>query len=282
MIGWLAVLACGPTPTLLLAADPGRTGLDGGDGPLGVARVDAFAAARGTDRLDLLVLYPTDGQTLSPLTSPLAHVAFAQGALVDVERYLWLGVRLASTGRATVVLPRHPADLAVLEPANARASLDALSDLAHRGLVPPAAEASGSGPHRVLAGHSLGGAMAAGSWIDAGSADLVLLGAWPAEGVPAGDGGYLALVGSNDLYATPAEVEGKLQPWASLGHLGVVTGMNHFTVTDDPTDRELAADGPEDGDPALLRAAVAAALGAFLDGADPTTADLPGDVSWRY
>jgi hypothetical protein len=135
-----------------------------------------------------ILLTPTAG------TTRVAGLVFYPGALVDPHAYLpWLS-DLAATGMA-VVVAKMPGNMAVLE-------IDA--GLAVRSLVPQVST-------WVVAGHSLGGAMAA--WSVANHPDawkgLVLLAAYPAdsESLASWSGPVLSLSASDDGLATPQKVD---------------------------------------------------------------------------
>ncbi len=172
------------------------------------------------------------------------------GGRVRPHAYAWLGVALAPTGVRTLI-PTMPLDLAVF----GRDRLDALTEA---GLVGP-------GPV-VLAGHSLGGAMAvahlarrAEGAVDA----LVLMGAYPAseDDLSGRDLPTLVLAAEHDGLATPDEVR------AGLARLPVGAGVERI---DGAVHAFFGRYGPQRGDgvPTVPRASaereIAGALEAFL------------------
>lgn len=173
------------------------------------------------------------------------------GGLVRPHAYTWIGVALAPVGVRTLV-PAMPLDLAVL----ARDRADALIE-DHR-----SGEAT-----VVIAGHSLGGAMAA-SWAarNEGAADgLVLMGAYPASGddLSGHDLPTLVLAAEHDGLATLAEVRDGMVRLPGRAGIEIVDGAVHAF---------FGRYGPQSGDGlptvprAVAEAEIAGALEAFLAG----------------
>lgn len=173
------------------------------------------------------------------------------GGLVRPHAYAWIGVALAPVGIRTLI-PTMPLDLAVLG-----------RDRASR-LI----EGKRQGERRVVvAGHSLGGAMAA-SWLarNPGAVDgLILMGAYPAGGddlsglsLPT-----LVLAAEYDGLATLAEVEDGLARLPAGTGVEVIAGAVHAF---------FGRYGPQRGDglPTVPRAVaereIAGAVEAFLAG----------------
>lgn len=167
------------------------------------------------------------------------------GGLVRPQAYAWLGVALAPYGVRTVI-PAMPLDLAVLAPDRADRLLAGL----------------GSVPARVvLAGHSLGGSMAARyvlrnpSNVDA----LVLLGAYSARGddLSGLDVPVLDVAAERDGLATVAEVRAGLDRLPPDTRLVVVEGAVHAF---------FGRYGPQRGDglPTVPRARAEAEVAAAL------------------
>lgn len=137
------------------------------------------------------------------------------GGLVRPHAYAWLGVALAPVGVRTLI-PAMPLDLAVL--ARDRASTLIERERDGERLV-------------VVAGHSLGGAMAA-SWLSRhpGDADaLVLMGAYPAAGddLSGTDLPTLVLAAEHDGLATLAEVEEGMTRLPARSGMEIVDGAVH-------------------------------------------------------
>lgn len=171
------------------------------------------------------------------------------GGLVRPHAYTWIGVALAPVGVRTLV-PAMPLDLAVL----ARDRADALVRDRRSG------EAT-----VVIAGHSLGGAMAA-SWAarHEGAVDgLVLMGAYPASGddLSGHDLPTLVLAAEHDGLATLNEIRDGMDRLPGRAGIEVVGGAVHAF---------FGRYGPQRGDglPTVPRsvaeAEIAGAIEAFL------------------
>jgi pimeloyl-ACP methyl ester carboxylesterase len=171
------------------------------------------------------------------------------GGLVRPHAYTWLGVALAPVGVRTLI-PTMPLDLAVLGRDRAGALIERARD----------------GERRVVvAGHSLGGAMAAG-WAarHPGAADgLILMGAYPAEGTDLRglDLPTLVLAAEHDGLATLPEVRQGMGRLPARAGLEIVGGAVHAF---------FGRYGPQRGDglPTVPRATaeaeIAGAVEAFL------------------
>lgn len=184
--------------------------------------------AEGEGRV-LLVLYP--------------------GGFVRPQAYEWLGRALAAEGVQTVI-PAFAADLAVLDSARAGVLIERYA----------------AGRPVVLAGHSLGGAMAAG-WASEHPgqlAGLVLMAAYPADGVRVtGSYAALSLWAGNDEVADGARVRAGLEQLPAGSRLVEVPGAVHSF---------FGRYGPQSGDgiPTVSRAdaeaAILAAVSSYLAG----------------
>lgn len=134
------------------------------------------------------------------------------GGLVRPQAYEWLGRTLADNDVHTVI-PEMPLDLAVLDSARADALVARYAD----------------GRPVVIAGHSLGGAMAA-QWAS-GHADrlagMVLMAAYPPDGVTVAGIPVLSLLAENDRVADPGKVRGGLDRLGNDTELVVVPGAVH-------------------------------------------------------
>lgn len=136
------------------------------------------------------------------------------GGLVRPQAYEWLGRALAAHGVQTVI-PEFFADLAV----TAKDRADSLIEhYAH-------------GRPVVLAGHSLGGAMAADYAARNGDrlAGLVLMGAYPPDGVDLSGNhfGALSLLAENDTVADAATVRAAVSREGPGSRLEVIPGAVH-------------------------------------------------------
>lgn len=271
------LLACRPVPTeagqVWTAPDAARDGALGLDGPHGAAFVAFPVLARATDVVPVEVFFPSDAEGW-PAGSAAPVVLFVQGGSVDAARYRWLLAHLATRG-AVGVLADHARDLAFFEADDSLWAWRRLEALAAQpgtleGLVAP------GGPVAV-AGHSLGAVVAAGLWGGEAEIDaLAMLAGYPAsDGMAAARAGSpaLALAGETDEKATVETVEEQTAEFADPFWFGVVEGMNHYAWTDDASARDLAGDGPVEGDLAAVRAHALAVLDAFFDAALTGDAD---------
>ena len=232
----LLLLACAAGPSLLLAPDASRSGLDGEPGPLGTAMVPVSYTARVTERVDADFVYPADGDAAPTAVDggwPL--VVFIHGAAVEPERYHWFASHLASRGYA-VALPRHSTGFSLFESGNAR--------VVRAGVAGDYADAlSGAA---AVAGHSMGGVSGVIDWVAEPEFAAIFLAAsypdpWIDPALRAGSPA-LSLVGTEDRYAQPSDVEAGADRFRPA-FFGEITGMNHFDWTDDPLESELADDG---------------------------------------
>ena len=194
--GWLAnTLAPGP---LRPSADAAVE-----DVPPTLVRIAAYREAGGG-----VEVAPADGG---------ADVLFVlyPGGLVRPHAYTWLGVALAPVGVRTLI-PAMPLDLAVLGRDRASALIARLGEDERR---------------TVVAGHSLGGAMAAG-WADRhpGAADgLIQMGAYPPSGTDLSgrDLPTLVLAAEHDGLASLTEVREGMARLPERAGLEVVGGAVH-------------------------------------------------------
>lgn len=240
---WLALLACARTGslTVVVEADPARTGTDGTDGPYGAAVVERRYAARVTEGVWTRVWWPVDGDGAPAVTGAPAMV-LVQGGSVAVDRYDWLASHLATRGYG-VVMPEHPFDLAILAVGNAQdAWVGVVGDTGapFTGVFDPRQPLG-------VAGHSLGGVVAAMNWVEDERFDAVaLLAAYPADGTAVGTRAgspVLVMVGSDDGASLPTDVEAGFERFGEPRWYGEVEGMNHYAWTDDATEADLAKDG---------------------------------------
>ncbi|ULH15073.1 alpha/beta hydrolase [Deinococcus sp. KNUC1210] len=173
------------------------------------------------------------------------------GGLVRPQAYQWIGTALAPLGVETVIV-RFPLDLAVLGTGRADAVI----------------RRYGAGKTVYLAGHSLGGAMAA-QYVSghAGQvAGLILMGAYPAGNVSlASQTGLrvLDLMGEHDEVAKKAAVQDGLTRLPAQTRLVTVRGSVHsFFGRYGPQ----AGDGTPTVTHAQAEAQIVAELSAFLAG----------------
>lgn len=173
---------------------------------------------------------------------------FYPGALVRPQAYEWLGRALAQDGVETLI-PAFPADLAVLGVNRADALIQRF----------------GADRQVVLAGHSLGGAMAASyAARHAGRVNaLILMAAYPARNVNLRGQPLrvLSLLAEHDGVAAAADVRGSLERLPESARLSTIPGAVHSF---------FGRYGPQagDGTPTVTRAqaetAILAEVRAFL------------------
>ncbi len=152
------------------------------------------------------------GWTFGPTDADVGIVLYT-GARVVPEAYAPLAVLLAESGYL-VVVPRLTLNFAVFDQDRAAEEIDAHPEV----------------DHWVVAGHSLGGAMAARF---AASDDrveaLILLAAYPEEGLDLSttDLAVLTISASEDGLATPDEIAASLERLPADTVAVVVAGGNH-------------------------------------------------------
>jgi len=176
-------------------------------------------------------------------------LVFYPGGLVRPQAYEWLGHALASQGVETVI-PEMPVDLAVLGIDRADALIDHYAQ----------------GRPVVLAGHSLGGAMAASYAAKHPERlrGLLLMGAYPANDTSLASASFkaLSLLAERDNVAKPDAVRGGLARLPQGSELVVIPGAVHAF---------FGRYGPQAGDgvPTVARVdaerSIVAAVGPYLD-----------------
>ncbi|GGM08817.1 alpha/beta fold hydrolase [Deinococcus aerophilus] len=183
---------------------------------------------------------------IRPAGEATTLLIFYPGGLVRPQAYEWLGRALATDGVQTMI-PVFPVDLAVTGVNRADALISKF----------------GVGKRVVLAGHSLGGAMAVQYAV--GRPDqidgLILMGAYPPDNVSLRDRTLpvLTLLAGEDAVADPANVRSGLKRLPDGARLTVIPGAVHSF---------FGRYGPqkEDGLPTVTRAAAELAiLGAVRD-----------------
>jgi pimeloyl-ACP methyl ester carboxylesterase len=202
------------------------------------------AVVAGVDRAELTVELRREAGGFIAVTPPQPHtlLVFYPGGLVRPQAYEWLGVALAAYGVRTVIAV-FPFDLAVASPERAGRILDEVEPTA--------------GERVVLAGHSLGGAMAARFALrHPGRLDaLVLMAAYSAESddLSALALPTLVLAAEHDGLATLAQLEQGLERLPAGAQLTVLPGAVHSF---------FGRYGPQRGDglPTVTRAEAEAAI----------------------
>lgn len=239
----LFLAACGPAGPTVLSP--------------GVAETVFEHRVHATDLVRTHVVYPAD-DTGAPRAGARPAVVFIHGGLVPAERYVWWAEALAKEG-FVVALPEHPLQLALFDVDRGSAARDLIIQ---RGLADPRRIA--------VAGHSLGGVVAAKLALQGGFSSLILEASLP-DGPDAEPLGHLhipslSLAGRNDCSASLASVTEGWKALASPTTLAVLDGVTHYQFTD--SDAEDQARGCAAGVPlADAHGRITAAVLAFLTGA---------------
>jgi pimeloyl-ACP methyl ester carboxylesterase len=240
----LALVGCAPEPApeQLLPPDPDASAELGERGPYGAMVVRRELAHTDGARVTADVFVPTDADD----AGPFPPIVFVQGGLVPIERYRWFGAHFASRG-FVVASPQHPFDLAVLGADNGRIALGGLraaSDDDADELAALVAEVPA-----LVAGHSLGGVIVTDFWLTSDADDVRHLALLASEPNPDSDtsvredGPVVSVTGTADARLTPAEALAGAKRFTSAVVAASVEGMNHYQLTDAPTEGELDSDG---------------------------------------
>lgn len=213
-------------------------------GPLAAVRADPALTYR--DAGSAVLLRPTrpDGTGL----------VFLAGARVDAPAYAWKLSGVAAAG-TTVVIVRPALNFAILEQ-RPLADFEALAPGVRRWFV---------------GGHSLGGVRAC-AYAEAGAAGLVLLGSYCAVDLSGTPLPVLSIGGSRDGLSTPAKIAGarRLLPASAL--LEQIPGAVHAQFGDYGAQ---ARDGVPTATDAQVRAAITAAVRAFVQRSSPPAPSRP-------
>jgi pimeloyl-ACP methyl ester carboxylesterase len=245
-----ASLACLPAPTLMVPPDATRVGGLGSDGPHGAAWWQRTVRVRGDRAIDIDVIAAADDDA-DPL--PAQHpVLFVHGGAAPAARYHWLARHLATRGHV-VILPHFLFDLPFFADANVEDAFRAVAtgddiDVELAGVV--------GDEDAAIMGHSLGAVVAAGAFDRSDLfGSLVMVSGYPDPGsTPTRrDGFALSLVGDRDGLVDVAEVQSGLEALQTTSAGAVVSGLTHYQFTDDPSPSELAREGTEGDDLALVR-----------------------------
>lgn len=219
----MCVSACGPA-----APTEGETLAPG------VAQALFETRANGTDVVKVRVIFPSDSNG-RPHRGPFPAVVFVQGGLVPTARYVWLGQALAQRGYV-VAMPDHTLDLAFFNIENGAAARALLVTPPPKSLLEGLVDPS----HIAVAGHSLGGVVAAKLALMKGFRALVFQASFAdgADDARLADLGMpsLSLAGSIDCQATLAQVEAGWAKLPSPTALVVVPGMTHYGFTNTDAD----------------------------------------------
>jgi len=274
----LSLLACSQS-TLLLSADAERAGALGDDGAFGALLIERTFRVRGDRAIDVDVVVPADDNG-NVAAGGFAPVLLVQGGLAAVERYHWLAQHMASRGFA-VVAPHHVADLAFFSQGDGLDALAAFrraSDRDGEGNTDDLGGVVNDVPALAI-GQSLGGVVASNAFAgdEAGVSHLVLLSSVPNPGVDVSrtTGRMLTVAGEDDGKISVDEVRAGAEEFACDKSVGVVAGLTHYALTDDPSDSELAGDGKSDVPVAEARRRTLVLVDAMLLSLD---GDKDGDI----
>jgi pimeloyl-ACP methyl ester carboxylesterase len=174
---------------------------------MGLAAVTFWLAPYPADPVPPAAPSTSTGIVLSPQPGTTG-VAFLPGALVDPRAYQNPFTPIAEAGYP-VFIAKPPLGIAFTVPDVVAAARSA----------DPAVE------QWVVAGHSLGGAVASGQ--TSGAAGLILLGAFPINDISDADVPVLSVSGSNDGLSTPADIEQNKPKLPADTRYEVIEGGTH-------------------------------------------------------
>lgn len=271
------------TLSLLLALPLAACGPDGWTPDRGIVRRRLEIKARGLDVVPVTIVAPDGGQ--GPSVADRSGLVLLPGGLVEPARYLWLADALAREGHV-VAVPEFPLQLGFFTVDNAHVARRVLVEGDPASHTPALVR-----PERVgIAGHSLGGVVAASAAVDGAFQELVLLASYAAGGDPVETLPIpvLSIGGAHDCNSTPAAVrEGFARFPADLARLAFVNGLTHYGFTDALTEDLNAGCASSVGlaeGHRKIAALVHAHMAATLDG-DPTALEAlrraPDGITWE-
>lgn len=187
------------------------------------------AKARGLDVVRVNLFAPGNGSALAD--GPFDGVVLAPGGLVPAERYFWLARALAERGFA-VAVPKFPLQLGFFAADDVQVARRVLVEGDAASDTPPLAR------RVAVAGHSLGGVVAAGAAVDGGFDALVLFASYAAGGddveglrIP-----VLSIAGAMDCTAPRAKVHEGFTRFAGDATFAELAGATHYSFTDTDLD----------------------------------------------
>jgi predicted dienelactone hydrolase len=196
----------------------------------GVAEAVFETRANHTDVVTTHVFFPADAAG-RPVGQRHPGLVFVQCGAVPVSRYAWLGEALARAG-IVVAMPEHPLDLAFFAVDDGLAARRVLVTSEGGPLLDALVE-----PSKVaVAGHSLGGVVAAKLVLEGGFAALVLDASFPDSAdetaLEALTLPTLSLAGSLDCSAKLEKVSDGATHLPRPRVLAVMPGVTHYQFTD--------------------------------------------------
>lgn len=234
--------ACSPEPpTELLEVDRRRTGGLGELGVWGAYLHQRTFRVRVDESVDVDVIVPG-----GPAPSP--PVLLLPGGNVDIERYHWLGVHMASRGFAVIAM--HSPLFILLEQGNIFDAFRAVRAVAQDPDDPLYQVVAPDAPALVI-GHSLGGVSAAKLWAsqpeDVSHVVLICSTTDSADDYSTrplllGGERALSVIGSADKRVPEQDARDGIATFPVPVTFAAVQGMNHYQVVEDPTESELATD----------------------------------------
>lgn len=253
----------------LLAAGCGEPELQSIDPD--VSRFSTDVRVRGDEFVETDVYLPASS------TTPAPTVVFVQGGAVAADRYSWIGKRLAANGVVSVH-PSHTADLAFFSNGNAADVLQSVRAMSDTSGHPLSGRLSAD--RATIMGHSLGGVVAAGTWIDNPDLfeHLVIWASFPAPGkdpARASEPGdrVLSIVGGEDPRVSLDQAREGIEPLDATTTLAVIDGVSHYQFADDPTPEEFEKDGTPTVELDVAHDRIFFLVDALLS--DPTVLDDP-------
>lgn len=175
---------------------------------LGVAAATFWLAPYPADPVPPAAASTSSGILLAPEPSQTTGVAFLPGALVDPRAYQQIFTPIVEAG-FPVYIAKPPLGIAFTVP----------------DVVAQAEAAMPQVQRWVVAGHSLGGAVASGQTEDA--AGLMLLGSFPIDDISDVGIAVLSVSGSNDGLSTPADIEANKPKLPPATQYVVIEGGTH-------------------------------------------------------
>ena len=198
-----------------------------------------------------------------------ALFVFGQGGSINASRYRWLTSHVASRGFVAVV-PVGPFDWGAFSSGKAlRKAVEGLqsASLEEGHLFQ---DLISEDTPVIFGGHSRGGVNAADAFAgrvkDGEPASLVLLESYPnpAKEFSDLDGRVIAIAGEKDGRVTIEKVEIGAESFDSSIFV-TVAGMNHYQLTDEPTEKELEKDGVSTVDTETVRFCTMIFIDALLE-----------------